>query len=172
MTATMEQTATAAAVTTWLSAFGDALIAGDTAAVAELFLPDCYWRDLIAFTWNIKTLEGRAAITGMLGETLARVQPGSWKITDGEEPAAAGGVVEAWIEFETAAGRGCGHLRLRDGLCWTLLPTLHELKGHEEPRGLSRPKGAEHGADRGRITWLKDVSTRQPSSARPSSRTC
>ena len=155
MTATAEQTATAAAVTTWLSAFGDALAAGDTAAVAELFLPDCYWRDLIAFTWNIKTLEGRAAITGMLGETLARVQPGNWKITDGEEPADAGGVVEAWIEFETAVGRGCGHLRLRDGLCWTLLTTMYELKGHEEPRGLSRPKGTEHGASRGRTTWLE-----------------
>jgi putative flavoprotein involved in K+ transport len=155
MTATVDQTETAAAVTTWLSAFGDALAAGDTAAAAGLFLPDCYWRDLIAFTWNIKTLEGRDAITGMLGETLARVRPGNWKITDGEEPADAGGVVEAWIEFETAAGRGCGHLRLRDGLCWTLLTTMYELKGHEEPRGLSRPKGAEHGAHRGRTTWLE-----------------
>jgi putative flavoprotein involved in K+ transport len=155
MTATVDQTETATAVNAWLSAFGDALTAGDPAAAAALFLADCYWRDLIAFTWNIRTFEGRAAITEMLGETLPGVQPASWRITDGEEPAEAGGVIEAWIEFETAVGRGCGHLRLRDGLCWTLLTTLYELKGHEEASGLSRPKGVAHGADRGRTTWLE-----------------
>ena len=141
MTATVPSTEVAAGVTAWLSEFGEALAAGDPAAAAALFTEDCYWRDLIAFTWNIKTLEGRAAIASMLGETLPWVQPGHWKITGGEEPAEAGGVVESWIDFETAAGRGWGHLRLRDGRCWTLLTTLYELKGHEERHGPSRPKG-------------------------------
>ena len=157
MTATVPETQTgaAAAVTTWLSAFSEALAAGDPAAAAELFHQDCYWRDLVAFTWNIKTCEGRAAVAEMLRETLPGLQPGSWRITDGEEAADAGGVIEAWIDFETAVGRGHGHLRLRDGRCWTLLTTLEELKGHEEPRGLSRPMGAEHGASRDRTTWLE-----------------
>ena len=92
----------------------------------------------------------------MLAETLPWVQPGGWAITAGEEPAEAGGVTEAWIGFETAAGRGRGHLRLRDGRCWTLLTTLDELKGHEERRGPSRPKGVEHRADPARTTWLED----------------
>jgi len=153
MTATLQPTEAATAVATWLSEFGDALTAGDPAAAAALFTEDCYWRDLIAFTWNIKTLEGRVAIAAMLSETLPSVQPGGWKVADGEEPADAGGVVESWIEFETAAGRGRGHLRLRDGSCWTLLTTLYELRGHEEPQGASRPKGAEHGVNRGRATW-------------------
>jgi putative flavoprotein involved in K+ transport len=135
MTATVDQTETAAAVTTWLTAFGAALAAGDAAAAAELFVPDCYWRDLIAFTWNVKTLEGRDAIAGMLGETLPEVRPGNWKITDGEEPADAGGVIEAWIEFETAAGRGCGHLRLRDGLCWTTSTTLRRIRARTRTGG-------------------------------------
>ena len=158
MTATLQpaETETATAVAAWLSEFGDALTAGDPAAAAALFAQDCYWRDLVAFTWNIKTFEGRAAIMEMLGETLARVQPGDWRITAGEEPADAGGVAEAWIDFETAVGRGRGHLRLRDGLCWTLLTTLDELKGHEEPNGPSRPKGVQHGANRGRTSWLED----------------
>jgi putative flavoprotein involved in K+ transport len=157
MTATVPETQTgaAAAVTTWLSAFSEALAAGDPAAAAELFLKDCYWRDLVAFTWNIKTCEGRAAVAEMLRETMPGLQPGNWRITDGEEAADAGGVIEAWIDFETAVGRGHGHLRLRDGRCWTLLTTLEELKGHEEPRGLSRPMGAEHGASRDRTTWLE-----------------
>ncbi len=156
MTETVQQSETAATVTTWLSAFEDALAAGDAGAAAALFLADSYWRDLIAFTWNIRTLEGPAAIAAMLAETLPRVQPRGWRITDGEEPAEAGGVIEAWIEFETAVGRGTGHLRLRDGLGWTLLTTLYELAGHEEPHGLSRPKGVRHGAYRDRATWLEE----------------
>jgi putative flavoprotein involved in K+ transport len=64
-------------------------------------------------------------------------------------------VTEAWIAFETEVGRGRGHLRLRDGRAWTLLTTLHELKGHEEPAGPARPMGAERGASRGRRTWLE-----------------
>ncbi|MCW2910758.1 MAG: putative flavin-containing monooxygenase [Actinomycetia bacterium] len=156
MTAALPSTEVAAGVTAWLSAFGDALAAGDPAAAAALFTEDCFWRDLVTFTWNIKTLEGRDAISAMLAETLPSVQPAGWAITRGEEPADAGGVVEAWIDFETAAGRGRGHLRLRDGRCWTLLTTLDELKGHEEPRGPGRPKGVEHGANPARTTWLED----------------
>ena len=117
MTATPPSTEVAAGVTAWLSEFGDALAAGDPAAAAGLFTEDCYWRDLIAFTWNIKTLEGRAEIAAMLEETLPWVQPGNWKITDGEEPTSAGGVTEAWIVFETPVGRGRGHLRQRDDRC-------------------------------------------------------
>ncbi len=156
MTATLPSSEVAAGVTAWLSAFGGALTAGDPAAAAALFTEDCFWRDLVAFTWNIKTLEGRDAISAMLAETLPSVQPGSWAITGGEEPADAGGVTEAWVDFETATGRGRGHLRLREGLCWTLLTTLDELKGHEERHGPSRPKGVEHGANPARTTWLED----------------
>ncbi|MGA2828600.1 MAG: NAD(P)/FAD-dependent oxidoreductase [Streptosporangiaceae bacterium] len=156
MTETLPSTEAVTTVRTWLSEFSDALASNDTAAAAALFTEDCFWRDLIAFTWNIRTFEGRGEITEMLDETLASVQPSGWRITDGEEPADAGGLTEAWIDFETAAGRGHGHLRLRGGQCWTLLTTLHELKGHEEPKGPRRPMGAEHGAQRDRTTWLEN----------------
>ena len=56
-------------------------------------------------------------------------------------------IVTAWILFETATGRGRGHLRLLGDLAWTLLTTLTELKGFEEPKNFRRPKGAEHGAN-------------------------
>jgi putative flavoprotein involved in K+ transport len=156
MTITGQRSEAATVAAAWLSDFGAALAAGDLEAAAALFVEDCYWRDLIAFTWNIKTLEGTAEITEMLGATLPRVRPGHWRIADGEEPAEAGGVIEAWIEFETSAGRGSGLLRLRDGRGWTLLTTLYELTGHEERQGPSRPKGVRHGADRGRTSWLED----------------
>ncbi len=37
-------------------------------------------------------------------------------------------VTSAFIEFETAAGRGKGHLRLRDELGWTLLTTCRSSR--------------------------------------------
>jgi putative flavoprotein involved in K+ transport len=156
MTTTTQPTEATTAVQAWLGRFDRALTSGDAEAAADLFTEDCFWRDLVAFTWNIRTFEGRADVTAMLAANLDRVRPTGWQITAGEEPAAADGVTEAWIEFETAVGRGRGHLRLRDGLAWTLLTTLYELKGHEEPHGLSRPKGAQHGASRDRTSWLED----------------
>ncbi len=41
------------AVDQWLAEFDEALTAGDPAAAAQLFLEDSYWRDLVAFTWNL-----------------------------------------------------------------------------------------------------------------------
>ncbi len=138
----------------WIRAFDEALVAGDSAAAAELFADDCYWRDLVAFTWNIKTVEGPAGVRDMLDATLANVQPSGW--TFSEPPTTADGVTDAWLEFETAVGRGKGYLRLRDdGKAWTLLTTLAELKGHEEPAGPGRPKGVNHGASRDRLSWLE-----------------
>jgi putative flavoprotein involved in K+ transport len=156
MTAPVQQAPAATAVAAWLAQFTEALTAGDGDAVAALFAEDGFWRDLVAFTWNIKTMEGRAEISAMVDRVLAVVQPSGWRITDGEEPAEAGGMTEAWIDFETAVGRGRGHLRLRGGQCWTLLTTLLELKGHEEARGAARPRGVRHGAFRGRASWLEE----------------
>jgi putative flavoprotein involved in K+ transport len=144
------------AVTTWLADFEKALTAGDIDAAADLFVDDCYWRDLVAFSWNIVTAEGRAGVRDMLGQTLKQVKPRGFAIAaELGEPAEAGGVTESWIRFETSAGRGLGHLRLRDDKAWTLLTTLDELKGHEEPKSDRRPRGTEHGAVPNRQTWLE-----------------
>ncbi len=137
----------------WLARFEQALTEGDSAGAAELFGDESFWRDLVSFTWNLKTVEGPDEIRDMLEHTLGHTKPRGWRAT--EPPAAAEGVTEAWIEFETEAGRGHGHLRLKDGKAWTLLTALDELKGHEQPAGPARPKGIEHGANPDRETWLE-----------------
>jgi putative flavoprotein involved in K+ transport len=137
----------------WLSSFEDALTRGDAAAASELFLEDSYWRDLVAFTWNLKTVEGPEGVRDMLEATLPTTKPRGFATT--EAPTEADGVTEGWFEFETETGRGHGILRLRDGKAWMLLTALKELKGFEEPRGAARPHGVEHGADRERETWLE-----------------
>jgi len=139
--------------TGWLSRFGEALARRDLDAALKLFGAECYWRDLAALTWNIKTCEGREAIRAMLEATLVAAAPAAWAI-DGAART-NDGVVEAWFDFETAVGRGRGQLRLRDGRCWTLLTTLRALKGFEERSGRSRDKGVVHGAVRNRQSWLE-----------------
>jgi putative flavoprotein involved in K+ transport len=148
MTETVERTA----VDTWLAEFGDALAQRDVERAAGLFAEQSFWRDLVAFSWNIVTVEGPAGVADLLRATLDSTDPANWIVS--EPPTEAGGVTEAWIGFETAVGRGRGHLRVRDGRAWTLLTTLYELKGHEEPARDRRPQGAEHGVNRGRETWL------------------
>jgi putative flavoprotein involved in K+ transport len=46
-------------------------------------------------------------------------------------------------------------LRLVGGKAFTLLTTLDELKGHEEPVNERRPSGVRHGAFRDRVTWAE-----------------
>ncbi|XVV15661.1 flavin-containing monooxygenase [Actinoplanes sp. CA-131856] len=132
----------------WLGSFEAALKARDAQAAAALFAPESFWRDLVAFTWNITTVEGRDGVADMLAATLDQAGPSGFALA--EEPVEADGVVEAWIRFETATGRGTGHLRLKPEGAWTLLTTLRELKGFEERQGERRPLGAEHTLSKGR----------------------
>jgi len=155
VTQTADQQASAAASATdeWLSAFQRALTARDVDAAAALFADQSFWRDIIAFTWNITTVEGSAGVADLLRATLDEVDPVGFRAT--EEPAEEGGVITAWIAFETRAGRGSGLLRLVGGQAFTLLTTLDELTGHEEPLNQRRPQGVRHGAFRDRVTWAE-----------------
>ena len=139
-----------------LDTFGAALERGDIAAATACFQDDCYWRDLVTFTWNIHTSEGKDQIAAMLGAQLAATKPSGWRIAEGETAAEDGGVTTAWIEFETAVARGYGLIRIMNGKIWTLLTTMVELKGHEEHKGFTRPLGAKHGAGKNRLTWKEE----------------
>ncbi|MEM1200049.1 MAG: NAD(P)/FAD-dependent oxidoreductase [Pseudomonadota bacterium] len=140
-------------VNDWLSAFDKALSDGDAAAAAGLFEDDSYWRDLVSFTWNIKTMEGRQAVEEMLNARVGDTKPSNWKLEG--DATHADGVTEGWITFETATARGKGHLRLKGDKAWTLLTTMVELKGHEEKKGPTRENGVDHGAFEERKTWLE-----------------
>jgi putative flavoprotein involved in K+ transport len=142
-----------AQVSSWLADFGAAVSGGDFGRAASMFGDDSYWRDLVSFSWNLKTAEGRQQIQAMLEETMPNAKPASFAIQG--EGSEANGVTEGWFTFETATGRGRGHLRLIGGKAWTLLTTLQELKGFEEKKGGNRPKGVEHGAFKDRKSWLE-----------------
>ncbi len=117
------------------------------------FTDDCFWRDFVAFTWNIKTLEGRAAIGSMLEACGPRTAPTDWQVTEASEQ--PDGVTEAWLSFSTAQGTARAVLRLRGERCWTFFTTLESLRGHEEQAGTRRALGTVHGAIPGRKNWLE-----------------
>ncbi|SIS23643.1 flavin-containing monooxygenase [Williamsia sterculiae] len=140
----------------WLADFEAGVAARDIDRVVSGFVIDSFWRDLVAFTWNLKTVEGRQEIADMLSDRLDDTDPSGFVTS---EPATADGdVVTGFIEFETAIGRGKGLLRLRrddDGQdrAWTLLTSLRELKGFEEPQRTRRVRGAVHGQSGDTRSW-------------------
>ncbi len=138
-------------VSDWLVDFDAALKRSDFETAAALFQDECYWRDLVSFTWNIKTVEGRDSIRAMLAGTVPNAKPDTWTLEG--DATENDGVVEGWFTFRTGVANGRGILRLKDGKCWTLLTTMTELRDHPEPLKGQRPKGVQHGADKQRETW-------------------
>ena len=148
----------------WLESFEAALAARDATAAAGLFLDDGLWRDILAFTWSIRTMAGRSAIEAILRETLSRAQATNFHVPGKRTPPrwisrAGDECIEALFEFETAFGPCTGVLRLKPDSqgklrAWTLNTNLQELRGHEDEfkrRGepdSTRDFGAENWADR------------------------
>jgi putative flavoprotein involved in K+ transport len=125
---------------TWIEGFSQVTAEGNSTRIAEMFSDTCYWRDLLAFTSNIETLEGRDAIAAMLDSTLGQIKPCNWALFDPAKKDAT----EGFVTFETRMGRCNGYVRLSaDGRCWTFLSSLHEWKGFEEPIGHRRSLGVE-----------------------------
>jgi putative flavoprotein involved in K+ transport len=135
-----------------LSELDQALANHDLDETLKLFADECYWRDLLSFTWNIKTFESKDEIRHMLDERLVEVSPTAWAVNEEGLAKHTDNITEGFIRFDTAVGRGYGYIRLKDGLIWTLLTTLQDLKGYE----FSRPLGANHGEHQGDMSWAEE----------------
>jgi cation diffusion facilitator CzcD-associated flavoprotein CzcO len=148
----------------WLAQFEQALTGGGE--LAALFRPDSFWRDVLALSWTIKTLNGADAILVELTADAANARPSGFAIADGRAPPrrvtrAGTHTIEAIIHFETAVGRCSGIIRLIGDAAdnnrlkaWTLLTALEELKGFEEQLGASRPRGQSYSRDFRGPNWL------------------
>lgn len=139
----------------WLERFSAALGKGDTNATLALFHEDAYWRDMLTFTWNIFTAEGKPAIQTMLKSTCPHVEPHSWRLENDHVDVSSDGIFSSWLLFETVHFHGKARLSLRDGLAHTLFTTATALQGHEERVGRSRDVGAELGIAHGSDPWCE-----------------
>ena len=154
-----------AAASAWLEAFGGALDGGDLRGAVGLFRPDGHWRDLLAFTGQIGTVSGAAAIEEQLRRTLATARPSGFRLDPGRTPPrsvtrAGTGAVEVIFAFDAASGTCNGVVRLvpdpggsGQARAWTLSTALDEIRGHEDDAGVAdttREFGGENWLDKRR----------------------
>src|SRR5436190_15477937 len=164
----------------WLAQFEDAIAKHDESLLRSLFHPESYWRDVLALSWNLQTVNGADVLVRELKAHAGRVAPSGFRI-DPERAAprwvtrAGTASIEAIFKFETDEGRGSGILRLIPDAsddnrlkAWTLLTALDELKGFEEQLGTSRPRGQAYSRDFRGPNWLdlrnasRDYADRDP----------
>jgi len=150
-------------VSEWLTAFATALDDGEYGRAARAFLPDGHWRDLVAFTWDVRTFSGPVDIERALKETADEIRPHDFRVDFSTPPREVEllGVptVEGLFTFHTVHGRARGAVRLaRDAggrlVAWTLLTMLQELTGFEEHRSTQRAQGASALRNFGEKNWL------------------
>lgn len=142
----------------WLGSFADAL-AQQEPDVADLFVAESWWRDLLSFTWDLRSIQGRDAISSMFAG-FGSAGATAFALSPAHPTEAAADEIKAHFVFETDTSRHRGIVRLRQDegdstwRAWALFTTMMEIKGFEEPRGHSRPFGGNHGAHRGTSNWL------------------
>ena len=83
----------------------------DADATAALFDEDCYWRDLVSFTWNVCTQEGRGAIAAMVKESLGYKY--HWAVADYLQRAARHIASKVDVEQAYAMGQAAVSLALK-----------------------------------------------------------
>ena len=161
-------------VTRWLLLFEQALSSASFDTLRELFHEDCHWRDLLAATWEVKTVSGLRNILALIESFTPDTRPYGFQITqDHAAPRAVARagveVIEAIFCFETRVGRCFGVIRLTpptsntDQLkAWSLLTKLEEIKGFEEQLDRNRPSGESYSRDFKGPNWrdLRDIDVR------------
>ncbi|MCF8587616.1 flavin-containing monooxygenase [Gordonia liuliyuniae] len=130
----------------WAARFSEAVHTG--AGAAGLFSEDAWWRDLLAFTGDLHSRQGSAALAaqalsarGVLrGAVQVAAPPGSIAVLPGDR-----GLVTAFLAFDTVDGRGQGLVRLVEAegrwRAVSLFTTLEELRDLPFAAGAARPDG-------------------------------
>ncbi|MDI3306445.1 MAG: NAD(P)/FAD-dependent oxidoreductase [Acetobacteraceae bacterium] len=152
-----------AAAKAWLADFEAALASGEATRIAMLFADECHWRDILAFTWNLRTTSGATAIAKRMVPSLARMAPHRLALAVGRTPPryverAGTRAIEAIFTFETSVGPCNGVVRLVSEAgaprAWTLMTSLDEIRGHEDPANGKRWQDVDWKRNFGGENWL------------------
>jgi hypothetical protein len=153
----------------WLSKLETILKNNDVSALSTVMHQDSWWRDMLAVSWDIRTLHSLDKLLLYFSDNLAHTEMHNLKLrTTGKfapnlsSPIEGLEWVESMFDFETKVGRGSGMLRLCQGSdgAWKgymIYTALQELKGNEENAGLRRPHGGNNSLEGGAIkgNWLE-----------------
>lgn len=138
----------------WIRDFEGALTSNSREKLEKLLVKDAWARDLLALSWDFRTLQGRDKVLGYLQDNhhasinslrlrdYGAFQPSFKKPYPGMQ------WVESMFDFESRYGSGKGMLRLvldgeeGDGWrCYLIHFVLQELKDCGEKTGFTRPEG-------------------------------
>ena len=151
-------------VTEWLLNFEEKLINPNQKELYKLFKNDSHWRDLLAFTWHIKTYSGAEIIENSLSIYSKKISPHSFKIDTTRTPPryvtrAGKRVIEAFFIFQNLYGKCNGLLRLKprkNGFpkAWTLMTSLAEIDQKNNRSGEKRFNGSSYAKKFSGPNWL------------------
>lgn len=101
--------------TRWFAAFSKAARENDVRAITTLFTDDGNWKDILALTWDLRTLIGRDAVTRMLHGRLApsaltdlRLLHDSFREPTLQRPWPDIAFLRLYFGFRTKVGQGTG----------------------------------------------------------------
>src|SRR5260370_7695024 len=94
----------------WLTQFESALATSDDTLLKTLFHPESHWRDVLALSWNIQTINGAEAILSALKADAGRAAPCGFRIDPDraaprQAPRARTSTLEPTFKFQTPHGR-------------------------------------------------------------------
>ena len=127
---------------------------------------------MLGMSWDFHTYQSAKAIREMIERKKTQVIGlSNFRLDKGKavsllRPGGSpefGDCIQAFFLFETKIGNGRGIVRLTPSdstgdkwKAYTLYTSLQEIKGHEERKDASRPKGVNHGEQGDRKIWLEE----------------
>ena len=140
----------------WVSSFNEAIKTQDLPSFGYLFFEDCYWRDHLAISWDIRTIHGFQSIVEFVGRQPRGIRLQSATIDNSNDHTPQATTIDQnkqikgirmFLDIRTDVGIGKGIVRIfqdvHGGLwkAFTLFTTLQSLHGHGETIGHRRPHG-------------------------------
>ncbi len=138
----------------WLNALSAAIESNDAKKAASLFVEDCWWRDMLALTWDFRTFRGSPAIEVFLRDRIDATHPRAFQLRRDflglQRPYEDLAWINAFFDFETDTGIGFGIFRLvptanGEWKAHAVYTNLEDLKGFPENIGALRNPHPNHG---------------------------
>ena len=132
----------------WIQLFNYAVSNLGAISTSDLFIDQCFWRDHLCMTWDLRTFHAREKIAPLLkhGCRIKEVTLDQSSELGSPTDTTLDGklqIVQSFLKVETEVGRGAGVVRLvydeGSWRCLTLYTFLEELGGHQEPTAQQRP---------------------------------
>ncbi len=153
----------------WLSRLNSALDEQNADAFANCFALDGWFRDLLTFSWDFKSIQGREAIKSYVAGALSTIRASNVSVDNEFTPCHANFgpttvLIDAALNFETPRAIGKGFVRIRINAddqpeAFAFMMMVSDWKGHEELQlNTLRPN---HFATRTTDLWSESVQERR-----------